>query len=124
MTAVAPIVGAHHERLDAKGYPDQVAGEEIPLEARVIAACDAYDAMANTRHYREGFGRDRAVAILRERAGSQWDARVVAAVVEVTADEATGVFAHVGYGENQDQPGTVACRSIDALPESTQGILV
>jgi HD-GYP domain-containing protein (c-di-GMP phosphodiesterase class II) len=118
---VAPIVRAHHERPDGHGYPDQLAGDAIPLEARIIAVCDAYDAMANTRHYRQGFGRDRAVAILREHAGSQWDPQIVETVVAVTAHDTIGVFAHVGH---TDPVETAACSCVDALPPSVQALLV
>jgi len=118
---VAPIVRAHHERLDGHGYPDQLAGDAIPLEARIIAVCDAYDAIANTRHYREGLGQDRAVAILREHAGSQWDAQIVETVIAVTAQESIGVFAHVGHTDPRDPAGSCC---VDALPSSVQALLV
>jgi hypothetical protein len=52
----ARFVRSHHERVDGRGYPDALAKNEIPLEARIIAASDGYDAMASTRHYREGLG--------------------------------------------------------------------
>ncbi|MGO9874353.1 MAG: HD-GYP domain-containing protein [Acidimicrobiia bacterium] len=121
LVPVAPIVRAHHERLDGRGYPDQLAGDAIPLEARIIAVCDAYDAMANTRHYRQGFGRDRAVAILREHAGTQWDPQIVETVVAVTAQAAKGVFEHVGRTGHVDGGG---CGCVDALPRSVQALLV
>lgn len=121
LVPVAPIVRAHHERLDGYGYPDQLAGDAIPLEARIIAVCDAYDAMANTRHYRQGFGRDRAVAILREHADSQWDARIVETIVAVTAKETAGVFDQVGHAHRSE---VAACSCVDALPPSVQAILV
>ena len=68
----AALVRSHHERVDGRGYPDGLAGEEIPFEARIISACDGYDAMAHTRHYRRGLGHETAAAILSEHAGSQW----------------------------------------------------
>ena len=55
----------------------------IPHDARVVAVCDAFDAMANTRQYRDGMGHDKAIAVLNEHAGSQWDPIVVAALVTV-----------------------------------------
>ena len=110
---VAPIVRAHHERIDGQGYPDRLAGEQVPLEARIVATCDAYDAMAHTRHYRKGMGHDRAVAVLREHAGSQWDATVVDIVTRVTAGAVVGVFRNVGTTSTTHVP--CACR--DALPE-------
>ncbi len=113
LAGVAPIVRAHHERYDGAGYPDGIAGSAIPLEARVVAACDAYDAMTYTRHYREGMGRERAVAILREHAGSQWDPTVVETVVAVTARDPIGVFDKVGTAAASD---ALACSCLDALP--------
>ena len=67
LRGVARIVRASHERYDGAGYPDGLAGEEIPLGARIVAVCDAYDAMVTTRAYRgampaeRGAGRARAL---------------------------------------------------------------
>ena len=85
---VAAIVRATHERWDGHGYPDGLAGEEIPLGARVIAACDAYEAMTTDRCYRRAMSRDGACEELRGEAGHQFDADVV----EMLLDElrATG----------------------------------
>lgn len=74
-----PIVYHHHERWDGKGYPDELAGEEIPLGARIVAVADAFDAMVTDRPYRRGMPREEATAILRDGAASQWDAKVVTA---------------------------------------------
>lgn len=102
----APIVAGHHERVDGRGYPRGLVGDEIPVEARVIAACDAYDAITNTRHYRKEMSHDRAEAILREHAGSQWDADVVDALLTVTRQrrsESSGIgLETVGKGEWSD----------------------
>ena len=86
---VGVIVRASHERWDGGGYPDGLAGEEIPLEARIISACDAYNAMTTTRPYRPAMPHAGAVAELTACAGSQFDPAVVAAlltVVRVPAD--------------------------------------
>ncbi len=80
---IAAGVRGHHERMDGGGYPDGLAGDAIPHDARVVAVCDAFDAMANTRQYRDGMGHDKAIAVLNEHAGSQWDPIVVAALVTV-----------------------------------------
>jgi len=97
---LAPIVRQHHERTDGRGYPDGLRGDEIHPLATIIAVCDAFDAMAHTRQYREGMGIDKAVAILSEHAGSQWDADVVAAMVSLIeaegVPEAPTVLADVG----------------------------
>lgn len=77
MVPVARIVRASHERYDGNGYPDQRPGAEIPLGARIIAVCDAYDAMTSDRPYRRGMDPADAVAELRRAAGTQFDPDVV-----------------------------------------------
>ena len=81
MTAVATIVRATHERYDGRGYPDGISGEGIPLAARIIAVCDAYDAMVSVRPYRPAIAHAQALAELRDCAGGQFDPRVVDAFV-------------------------------------------
>lgn len=73
MADLLPGVRSHHERYDGLGYPDGLAGEQIPLLGRVIAIADAYDAMTSDRPYRKGMTRERAMAILQEGKGTQWD---------------------------------------------------
>src|SRR3954447_23727582 len=80
LRAVAPLVRASHERWDGGGYPDGVAGEDIPLAARIVAACDAYDAMTTDRCYRRGMNAADARAELERCSGSQFDPTVVAAL--------------------------------------------
>ena len=70
---VRPIVRACHERYDGKGYPDGLAGEEIPLEARIIFVCDAFHAMTTTRPYRDALPTEEAHRRLLKAAGSQFD---------------------------------------------------
>jgi HD-GYP domain-containing protein (c-di-GMP phosphodiesterase class II) len=82
---LAPAVRASHERWDGCGYPDGLAGERIPLAARIIAACDTYDAIVTDRPYRPARSGGEACAELLHVAGSQLDARVVAAVIEELA---------------------------------------
>lgn len=79
----ARIVRHHHERMDGRGYPDGLAGQQIPLASRIIAACDALDAMTHDRQYRRAMPIRLAFAILREHAGSQWDPAVVEQVIAV-----------------------------------------
>ena len=79
----ALLVRHHHERWDGTGYPDGLRGEEIPLGARIIAACDAYDAMVAERPYRAALSPAEAVERLRADAGAQFDPAVVMALVDV-----------------------------------------
>lgn len=83
LETVGEIVRAHHERVDGGGYPDGLAGDAIPMEARIICACDAYSAMTTTRSYRPAMSRADAVAELRRCAGQQFDAAVVEALIRV-----------------------------------------
>jgi HD-GYP domain-containing protein (c-di-GMP phosphodiesterase class II) len=85
---LAPAVRSSHERWDGGGYPDGLAGERIPLAARIIAACDTYDAIVTDRPYRAGRTPAEAVAELRRVAGTQLDEQVVAALLRELADGA------------------------------------
>ena len=75
----AEIVWAHHERYDGKGYPRGLAGEEIPLGARVFGVVDAYDAMTSRRPYRQAISRERAAIEIARNSGTQFDPQVVEA---------------------------------------------
>ena len=79
----------HHERYDGKGYPEGFRAGEIPIEARIIAVADAYEAMIDSRPYREAMSVDEALAELREHAGTQFDGRCVHALVDVVRDAAS-----------------------------------
>ena len=81
---------AHHERPDGGGYPRGLSDEDIPLEAKILAVADAYEAMTNDRCYRRSIGRENAVAELRRHAGSQFDAAVVDAFVCVLERDELG----------------------------------
>jgi HD-GYP domain-containing protein (c-di-GMP phosphodiesterase class II) len=70
-------VRSSHERWDGGGYPDRLAGRAIPLGSRIIAACDAFDAITSDRAYDAARSRNKAVAELRRNAGSQFDPEVV-----------------------------------------------
>ena len=83
LARVGEIVRACHERWDGNGYPDGIAGEEIPLASRIVFACDAYNAMTSDRVYRKALARATAVEELRANAGTQFDPRVVAALIRV-----------------------------------------
>jgi putative nucleotidyltransferase with HDIG domain len=88
IASAAPAVRHHHERVDGKGYPDGLAGDTIPIEARVVAAADAYCAIAADRVYARGRDRDDALDELRESVGSHLDEHVVDALVRVVRRQA------------------------------------
>ena len=77
MVPVAALVRSSHERWDGAGYPDELEGEEIPRGSRIIFVCDAFEAMIETRSYREARSPEKALAELRRCAGTQFDAEVV-----------------------------------------------
>ena len=79
MLPVAKIVRASHEHWDGSGYPDGIAGEEIPLGSRIVAVCDAFDAMTTSRPYREARNYEEALEELRACSGTQFDPKVVEA---------------------------------------------
>jgi HD-GYP domain-containing protein (c-di-GMP phosphodiesterase class II) len=91
---VGIVVRASHERWDGGGYPDGLAGEAIPLAARIVSACDAFNAMTTDRSYRRGLPLAVATAELADNAGSQFDPTVVAALLEVV-----GAGAEAGAAE-------------------------
>jgi putative two-component system response regulator len=72
-----PAVRHHHEAFNGSGYPDGLAGEAIPLDARLMAVADSYDAMTSDRAYRRGMSADQALALLETGAGRQWDPALV-----------------------------------------------
>lgn len=77
LARVVAVVRNHHERWDGLGYPDGLKGEEIALEARIVAIADAFDAMTSDRPYRKKMSPMEAGQILRDGAGTQWDAELV-----------------------------------------------
>ena len=83
LTHLAPLLRAMHEHWDGGGYPDGLSGEQIPLPARIVMACDAYEAIISERPYDPSRPPEAAVAELREGAGTQFDPRVVAAFLQV-----------------------------------------
>jgi HD domain/GAF domain len=87
--AILPGIRHHHERWDGAGYPDGLCGEAIPLDARIIALVDACDVMVSDRPYRRGMPLARALAILRENAGPQWDPALVGRFLRLIEARAT-----------------------------------
>ena len=80
---VRSIVRSAHEHYDGGGYPDGLAGNDIPLESRIVLACDAYHAMTTDRPYRKSLGVEEARRRLVEASGSQFDPQIVDALLRV-----------------------------------------
>ena len=87
MAHLAPLIRAHHERWDGSGYPDGLAGKDIPLITRLLSVADAFAAMTTDRPYRTRLSNAAATAELQKNAGTQWDADCVAAFVRTIAAE-------------------------------------
>jgi HD-GYP domain-containing protein (c-di-GMP phosphodiesterase class II) len=83
LARVARFVRSSHERYDGRGYPDGLAGESIPIESRIVSACDAYSAMTTDRPYRAAMPVDEALQEMRDRAGTQFDPHIVSALERV-----------------------------------------
>ena len=90
LTGAAEVVRSHHERFDGTGYPDGLAGEAIPIAARIVGAADAFVAMTENRPYEGPRGHREAVAELQRSSGSQFDPHVVDALVAVLEHERRG----------------------------------
>jgi response regulator RpfG family c-di-GMP phosphodiesterase len=67
------VARSHHERWDGSGYPDGLAGEDIPIEARIMLIADVYDSLVHERHFREPWQEDEGTAYMRERRGTWFD---------------------------------------------------
>ena len=76
---VIPIIKCHHERVDGKGYPDGLRGDEIPLLAKILCLADSFDAMIADRPYQKGLDREKAFSEIRNKTGSQFDPDIVRA---------------------------------------------
>jgi len=81
-----PIVLAHHERVDGRGYPHGLTAERIPLEARILSICDVYDALTSRRAYREPWPAERALELIERETGAAFDPACARALLAVIAD--------------------------------------
>ncbi len=86
-----PIIEQHHERCDGTGYPFGLKGDEILIEARIIAVVDAFDAMSSDRPYRKALTNDEVIAELRRCSGTQFDPKVVEVLIDVVSAYPPGV---------------------------------
>ncbi|MEW6724698.1 MAG: transporter substrate-binding domain-containing protein [Bacillota bacterium] len=86
LSKAIPIVYHHHERWDGEGYPDQLKREEIPLGARIVSICDAYEAMTSDRPYRAAFSHERALETIARERGKQFDPELVPLFLSLPAE--------------------------------------
>ncbi len=99
---VLPAVLFHHERYDGEGYPDGLNGQTIPLEGRIMAICDAFDAMTSDRPYRSGIPVEKAASILQSGSGTQWDPTLI--------DEFLGILPEINKIRQEYEPRTLKSR--------------
>jgi HD-GYP domain-containing protein (c-di-GMP phosphodiesterase class II) len=109
--AVLGLVGEHHERLDGAGYPAGLTGEQLAIGPRILAVCDVFDALVSDRVYSDAWSTDRALALLREQAGTAFDARCVASLAAVVAPAVGTVPAVAPAAFGVPAPGTPAIRT-------------
>ena len=106
LSEAAALVRSSHEHFDGTGYPDGLAGEEIPIGARVVTVCDAFDAMTSDRAYRAARSPEEALAELQRCAGTQFDPEVVPALREVIARPLPAPVRPPGAPELEAEVGT------------------
>jgi putative nucleotidyltransferase with HDIG domain len=95
---IADIIHAHHERIDGRGYPRQLAGDEIPLAARIISIADTYDVMTSRDSYRKPVSSQEAIAELRRVSGTQLDGEIVELFIQLVEEKNIG-FRHTDEAE-------------------------
>lgn len=100
----AAIARWHHERIDGSGYPDGLQGEAIPLEARIAAVADIYDALTSDRPYRAAWTREQALAEIRRQRGSKLDARCVDALINVIERQTPPPVAELARASGAPEP--------------------
>ena len=93
---IVPVVRHHHERWDGKGYPDGLAGEGIPLTARILTVVDCFDAVREDRQYRKAMSREEAIDLIVRGSGTQYDPRVVGTFVAHLQEFESEILAHNG----------------------------
>jgi len=101
LIACLPAILHHHERWDGGGYPDRLGGEAIPIEARILAVADAFDAMTSSRPYRGKLSYKKVLQELKHCAGTQFDPKLVEAFLPIALSTAPG---EVGAAEDIDSP--------------------
>jgi HD-GYP domain-containing protein (c-di-GMP phosphodiesterase class II) len=87
LAGIADLILKHHERWDGKGYPLGLAGDEIPIECRILAIADSFDAMTNDRPYRKAISVPEALKELKRFAGSQFDPNLVSVFIVLMSEK-------------------------------------
>ncbi len=100
---ILPGVLYHHERFDGQGYPEGIAGDDIPLVARLISLADAFDAMSSTRTYRPTLSRPEVLQEILDCAGTQFDPELAPVFVKLDFSEFDRMFAEHRVRERKDQ---------------------
>ena len=96
------VVRHHHERWDGAGYPDGLAGEAIPLEARITAVADVYDALRSNRAYRPAYGRAESITMIADGVGTQFDPQCAGALLAVVEEwEQQYAADHLAYDDRR-----------------------
>lgn len=96
---VTSSIITHHERIDGTGYPNGLTGKDIPLDGKIIAICDAFDAMTSSRPYRKGMPIEKALGIIEKEAGTQFDAELVTHFVKMGNEGALNhILGHTDEG--------------------------
>jgi putative nucleotidyltransferase with HDIG domain len=114
---VVPVVRSHHERWDGKGYPDGLAGESIPLTARILSVVDCFDAVREDRQYRKGMTRAEAIDYLMGQSGTQYDPRVVGTFITHLPEFEAEIAAH----RNTTTP-TYGIEPVEQLSEAARHV--
>ncbi len=99
LSPVLPLIRHHHERFDGSGYPDGLAGDDIPLLARIFQLVDVYDALTNDRCYRKALSRGKALAIMTDETNDgSWDPAIYAEFEEMIREDGEGIVAEAACG--------------------------
>jgi response regulator RpfG family c-di-GMP phosphodiesterase len=107
MTEIARIVRHHHERYDGAGYPDRLAGDDIPLGARIISVADAFSAMTNNRVYRKAISEEQAWEEIHRNSGSQFDPAIVELYDVIAGADAPPINGVAGVAGGDGDNGAV-----------------
>jgi putative nucleotidyltransferase with HDIG domain len=118
LNEVVPLVLYHHERYDGSGYPQGLAGEGIPLEARIVAVCDTFDAITSERANTEAMSVQRALNVLQEQSGTKFDSRVIRAFVQAARENRDEIRPVKSGEQRPEQDGALrAAQRSPRVPE-------